>query len=109
LEYSWYFHVECPDYIKKYDDPVEGKKYLKQQLYNMLSLPYYNFRKQESIPISAEASMPTIKKMTANVEYPELHQQRLSTSTANLLFDNALRTEFSEGAEFTADPSKDEE
>ncbi len=108
LEHVWYFHTECPDYIKKYDNPETGKKYLKQQLYNMLSLPYYNFRKNlASIP-SSEESMPSLKKNTAYVEYPELRRNLLSTSSVNLLLDKELRSSFSEGAEFKADPETSE-
>lgn len=74
----------------------------------MLSLPYYNFRKQEVEPKNAYDSMPTLKKMGGSVEYPELYQQKLGTHTANLLFDSTLRSEFSEGANFQADPVKEE-
>ena len=43
-----YFHTECPDYVKKYDDPKEGKDFLKRQMFYMLSYPYYKFRQDQS-------------------------------------------------------------
>lgn len=103
LEYVWYFHTECPDYIKKYDDPTVGKKFLKQQLYNMLALPYYNHRSKESHIPSTEEALPDFKKRNMYMEYPEVKQQRIGSVGANLLFDSQLRSSFAEGAEFKPD------
>ena len=111
LEYAWYFHVECPDYIKKYDHPVEGKKYLKQQLYNMLALPYYNYKQKETNSVSAEDTMPTLKSANSKIQYSELNAKKNMTNSFNLLLDSQLKNDFSEGVEFKADeqPSKPEE
>mmetsp|Transcript_27060 Transcript_27060/g.28106 ORF Transcript_27060/g.28106 Transcript_27060/m.28106 type:complete len:151 (-) Transcript_27060:97-549(-) len=108
LEYAWYFHVECPDYIKKYDHPVEGKKYLRQQLFHMLSLPYYQYRKQENNVHSTDNVMPTLKNRNQYLEYLEKKAPLVETSTSNLLLNKELAQGFSEGVEFQADPSKDE-
>lgn len=43
LESVLFFHLECPDYVKKFDEPVE-KSYLKRQIFNFLLLPYINTR-----------------------------------------------------------------
>ena len=37
------YHIECPDYVKKFDNP-KTSHYLKRQLFNMLILPYLNVR-----------------------------------------------------------------
>jgi hypothetical protein len=47
LEQVLFFHVECPDYLKKYDDPVEGPAFLKRQMYNLLAFPYFNHKHEE--------------------------------------------------------------
>ena len=103
LEYAWYFHVECPDYIKKYEEL--GSKYLKQQMYNMLSLPYFEFRKNlaENKPNSYDI-MPTLQKSENFLRYPENKVNVKKTISSSLLFDNTLRKDFSEGVEFQADP-----
>ncbi len=90
------------EYLKKYDEP--GSKYLKQQMYNMLSLPYYEFRKNlsENKPNSYDI-MPTLKKSENYLPYPENKIKSSNTISASLLFDNTLRKDFSEGVEFQAD------
>lgn len=100
LEHAWYFHVECPDYIKKYDHPVEGKKYLKQQMYNMLSLPYYLHRKENS---NQTIDVPSLEKRNQYLEYSEVATPRYGTSTASLLLNSKLAKEGTEGVNFDAD------
>ena len=73
-------------------------------MYNMLSLPYYEFRKNlsENKPNSYDI-MPTLKKSENYLPYPENKIKSSNTISASLLFDNTLRKDFSEGVEFQAD------
>lgn len=107
LEHVWYFHTECPDYIKLYDDPVNGKKFLRQQMFNLLAYPYFNYRDRQSkdnvkLPVSRD-----VERQGKYVPYPEarnLEDQKLYDSDILLLNnESGLRNQFSEGAEFTED------
>ena len=71
----------------------------------MLALPYYNYKQKETESVSAEDTMPTLKSANSKIQYGELNSKRHATNSMQLLLDKQLRSEFSEGAEFTADPA----
>ena len=43
LEGVLFYHLECPDYVKKFDDQ-RNAQYLKRQIFNLLVMPYMNLR-----------------------------------------------------------------
>ena len=92
LEYVWYFHTECPDYVKKYD---LNDKYLKQQLYNMMSLPYYNFKLDQKNKIDA----PTKNLGSKNVEYPESPKNFVGSTSVDMLIKSRLQRNFAKKTE----------
>lgn len=68
-----YFHTECPDYTKKYDDPVEGKAFLKKQMYNLLSYPYNSYKNSNEPKPTVVANK---EKAERYLDYPELSEGR---------------------------------
>ena len=71
----------------------------------MLSLPYYNFRKEQLIRMKSPLfNFPNLKKQSFYVEYSELSKELPGTSGVDLLLNTQLRKEFSEGASFKEDP-----
>lgn len=72
LEHVLYFHTECPDYAKKYDDPVEGKAFLRKQMFHLLNYPYQSFKNA----VEPKLSVASIEKAERYLEYPELSEKR---------------------------------
>jgi hypothetical protein len=97
LEKVILYHIECPDYVKKFDNPNTAH-YLRRQMFNMLLLPYMNARliqihKQKSYIIPLD-----IGKKENYVPYPE---EVKVEKEPNKDFLN----KFIEGAQFTPDES----
>jgi hypothetical protein len=64
------FHIECPDYIRKFDEE-EGQSYIKRQVFNMLLVPYMNHRIEEHIQKGIKPELFEKKHMDKYLEYPE--------------------------------------
>lgn len=101
MELVLFYHLECPDYMKKFDDP-KNKNYLRRQLFNFLVTPYVHLKMIEKK--LREKPVPNLNSLKRNkyIPYPE----ELSTTTKS--FDASLLEEdqdylksYSEGIAFT--------
>lgn len=96
-----FFHVECPDWVKRFDAP-DAKDYIKRQLFSMLMLPYihtkmnsthYNFLnwnivedkfgqfKNIKYPEEIETSFNYEKTDSTNMELFKKHKEFYSYNT----------------------------
>jgi hypothetical protein len=91
LEQVLYFHTECPDYIKKYDDPVEGPAFLKKQMFNLLAYPYFNHRQAQKEAQSNKSQIQNVIKSGKYLEYPEMNSKiNAAGPEFSLLVDSKL-------------------
>jgi hypothetical protein len=95
LESVLWFHLECPDYVKKFDEPLE-KSYLKRQIYNLMLVPYVNSRIISHQLRREQVDQTDFKRKDSTVEYPEeiryKEKNAYKTITENKnLFDEYFR------------------
>ncbi len=111
MEQVLWYHIECPDYAKKFDDP-KHEKYLKRQMFNLLTVPYMNMRMSEMNERKKKSQIVDFEKKKQFIEYPEeikpmekTHSQKLE----ELLRDQNLRQKFFEGVEYQKDATGESE
>ena len=97
LERVILYHVECPDYVKKFDNPNTAH-YLKRQMFNMLLLPYMNARMVQIYKQKNQSIPSDIMKKDSYVPYPEEVRVEREPSKDFL-------NQFIQGAQFTPDES----
>jgi hypothetical protein len=110
LEDVMWFHVECPDYLKKFDDPKYAK-WLKRQMYNILTVPYMSMRLTEFQVKNRQQEVIDLTKKNKFIEYPEEIlpiENQLNNKVENILSNEELRSKFFEGVTFDKDPPKEE-
>lgn len=110
LELILWYHLECPDYAKKFDDP-KHEKYLKRQMFNLLTVPYMSMRMSEmNAKNKKESVISDFEKKRKFIEYPEEIkpiEKTASQKLEDLLKDKNLREKFFEGVEYQKDPSEE--
>jgi hypothetical protein len=96
LEKVILYHIECPDYIKKFDNPNTAH-YLKRQMFHMLLLPYMNTRMVQIYKQKYHTNIPSdISRKDSYAPYPEEVRVEKEPSRDFL-------NKFIEGAQFTPD------
>jgi hypothetical protein len=113
LEHVLWYHLECPDYAKKFDNP-ENQKWLKRQMYNILSVPYMNMRISEmNEKKQKKVEITDLKKKSEFVEYPEEIFESSEKSTGrqltDLLKNKEFKEKFFEGVTYEKDPVEESE
>ena len=111
LEYVLWYHIECPEYAKKFDDP-NLQRHLKRQIFNLLTVPYMSMRMTE-MNIKKNKITPVIdlEKKEKYIEYPEeikLTPKLPTQKLEEILKDRNLREKFFQGVEYQKDPTNDE-
>lgn len=101
-----FYHLECPDYVKKFDQE-KNKGYLRKQVYNMLVTPYVKMKMIEK-KISEKQSPDNRNTLRKNkyLPYPEEIKTSDRNYEMNILNDEYLKS-FSEGAQFNPDKPKE--
>ena len=108
MERALFFHLECPDYVRKIDGP-EGYKYLKRQMFSLLLMPYVNLRMLQREINRKPSIVSDVVEQSKYIEYPEELVTSHPLSASQLVLNNkALRNKFVSGVEFTEDPPKEE-
>jgi len=110
LEHVLWYHLECPDYLKKFDDP-KHEKYLKRQMFNILNVPYMTMRMREMNEKKNKKTVYDYERKDKYIEYPEEIKPMQKTPTQkleDLLKDKNMREKFFEGIEYKNDPSESE-
>jgi hypothetical protein len=107
LEGVLYYHLECPDYLRKFDDP-QYQTYLRRQIFNIMAYPYYTFRTMEYKQKLAGKPIRDISLKDKYIEYPEEINPVPLSGVDKLLGNQNLRSKFLEGVEFEKDPPKEE-
>ena len=98
LERVILYHIECPDYVKKFDNPNTAH-YLRRQMFNMLLLPYMNTRMFQIYKQKYQPNIPSdIVKKDSYAPYPEEVKVERQPSKDFL-------NKFIDGAQFTPDES----
>ena len=107
MELVMFYHLECPDYVKKFDQE-KNKGYLKRQVYNMLVTPYVKMKMIEK-KISEKAPPANRSALNQNkyLPYPEEINASNRNYEMNILNDEYLKS-YVDGAEFTADKPAEE-
>lgn len=106
LESILWYHVECPDYIKKWDQP-EHQKHLKRQIFNFLAMPYVNYRYHQLEAKKIKQIPKDLQKKEKYIEYPE-EIADIPLSRQQKVFQNKdSYSKFVEGVEFEKDPSEE--
>ncbi len=110
LEEVLWFHVECPDYIKKFDDPKYAK-WLKRQMYNILTVPYMSMRLTELQVKNKHHTVDDLNKKNKYIEYPEEIipiKNTIDDKLKDIYGNEELRSKFFEGVSYEKDPLKEE-
>ncbi len=110
LEEVLWFHVECPDYIKKFDDP-KYTKWLKRQMYNILTVPYMTMRLTELQVKNKQQPINDLHKKNKYIEYPEEIVPTRNTTydqMEEIMNNEELRSKFFDGVSYEKDPPKEE-
>jgi hypothetical protein len=110
LEEVLWFHVECPDYIKKFDDPKYAK-WLKRQMYNILTVPYMTMRLTELNVKNKQKEIIDLTKKNKYIEYPEEIvpiEDSMNNKIENIFKNEELRSKFFDGVNYEKDPPKEE-
>lgn len=103
-----YYHLECPDYLKKFDDP-KNKNYLRRSIFSLLVMPYMNLKLIELQMKNSKRKVEDFEKKNKFIEYPEeLKTQPLSMKDL-VLMNKSATDKFIENVEFEADPADAEE
>ncbi len=108
LEHVLWYHLECPDYAKKFDDP-RNQKWLKRQIYNMLAVPYMNMRISEmNLKKNKQVEVTDLTKKSKYVEYPEeisdFNEERPEDKLFQAFKNKDLKDKFFEGVTYERDP-----
>jgi hypothetical protein len=112
VEHILWYHLECPDYAKKWDEP-QGQIWMKRQIFNLLSVPYMNMRFAEmNLKKGKKLHISDYQKKTEFIEYPEEMKEgpkpdKLSFNEA--MKDKTLRDKFFEGVTYEKDPVESSE
>lgn len=106
MELVLFYHLECPDYVKKFD---KNKDYLRRQIFNFLLTPYVNLKMLEK-KLSEKTAPPNLNsiKREKYLPYPEEINIPTREVEYNLLKDDFLKN-YVEGVSFTADKKVDAE
>lgn len=106
MELILYYHLECPDYVKKFDDP-KNKNYLKRQLFNFLITPYVHLKMIEKK--LGERTPPNLNTLNKEkyIPYPEELNVSNRNYETNILNDEYLKS-YVDGVAFTADKKAEE-
>ena len=110
LEDVMWFHVECPDYLKKFDDPKYAK-WIKRQMYNILTVPYMSMRLTELQVKNKQQEIIDLTKKNKFIEYPEEIvpvDSSFDDKVTNIFNNQELRSKFFDGVTFEKDPPKEE-
>lgn len=100
MELVLFYHLECPDYVKKFDDP-KNKNYLRRQLFNFLVTPYVHLKmiekklKEKPVP-----NMNSLKR-SKYIPYPEELNASNKPYDASLFEEEDYLKSYSEGIAFT--------
>jgi hypothetical protein len=92
------YHIECPDYVKKFDNP-NTQHYLKRQLFNILLLPYTSIKLK-----NAYNNLP--KDILAKDQYMP-YPEEVVTKPAVQPFDKDILKKFVEDSQFTPDEPRE--
>jgi hypothetical protein len=65
-----YFHIECPNYIERFEGP-EAKSYIKRSIFSMLLLPYYHGKNFAYNSALSHFSKGQKDQMSRYIPYPE--------------------------------------
>ena len=104
-----FYHLECPDYLKKFDDP-KNKNHLKKQIFNILVMPYMNMKLIEYQMKSQKKSVSDFDKRNKSISYPEdLNINKPLSMKDLVLMNKNLTDQFVKDVEFEADPLSDDE
>jgi len=99
LESVLWFHLECPDYVKKFDEPMD-KSYLKRQIFNLLLLPYINTRVlSERNNKQIKVNDKDLRRKGDTIEYPEELKIKETPLRSTILKNKRLSNKFFEGYE----------
>jgi len=106
MELILYYHLECPDYVKKFDDP-NNKNYLRRQLFNFLITPYVHLKMIEKK--LSERIPPNQNDLNKEkyIPYPEELNVSNRNFETNILNDEYLKS-YVDGVDFTADKLAEE-
>ncbi len=112
LEQVLWYHMECPDYLKKFDDP-KHQKYVRRQMFNLLTVPYMSMKIREMNEKKQveNAEVYDYTRKQKYIEYPEEIKSMGKTMNQKLddvLNDTSMREKFFEGVEYTKDAAADE-
>jgi hypothetical protein len=108
-EVLW-FHVECPDYIKKFDDPKYAK-WLKRQMYHILTVPYMTMLLTELNVKNKQKEIIDLTKKNKYIEYPEEIvpiEDSVDNKIENIFKNEELRSKFFKGVNYEKDSLKEE-
>ena len=106
MELILYYHLECPDYAKKFDDP-KNKGYLRRQLFNFLVTPYVHLKMiEKKLGERTVANRNTLNK-EKYIPYPEELSSSHKSFETNILNDEYLKS-YVDGVAFTADKKAEE-
>lgn len=106
MELILYYHLECPDYVKKFDDP-KNKNYLRRQLFNFLITPYVHLKMiEKKLTERIPPNQNTINK-DKYIPYPEELNVSNRNYETNILNDEYLKS-YVDGVSFTADKKAEE-
>lgn len=106
LESVLWYHIECPEYLKKWDDP-KHYKHLKRQMFNLLTLPYMKYRMDEHQLSKEKKKISDIEKASQFIEYPEEIED--IPLKKHILENKNMKEKFIEGVTFDADEPEAEE
>jgi len=106
MELILYYHLECPDYVKKFDDP-KNKNYLRRQLFNFLITPYVHLKMIEKKLLTTTTPNNNTLKKDKYIPYPEELSVSNRKYETNILNDEYLKN-YVDGVAFTADKVAEE-
>ncbi len=107
VEHILWYHLECPDYAKKWDEP-QGQTWLKRQMFNLLTVPYMNMRFAEmNLKNNKKHLVSDFEKKTQYIEYPEEMIEGSkpdSIAFKEVMQNKSMREKFFEGVSYEKDP-----
>lgn len=102
-----YYHLECPDYIRKFDDD-KNKFYLKRQIFGLLVMPYMNMKLMEFQMKNSKRNIYDFDKRNNSIQYHEELKTKPLSMKDLVLQNKNLTDQFVKDIEFEADPPADE-
>jgi hypothetical protein len=92
------YHIECPDYVKKFDNP-KTQFHLRRQLFNLLLFPYSHIKMTK-----AYDNLPKdIRDKENFIPYPEEVKTRPYVEP----FNNEIMKRYVENIDFTPDEPRE--